>query len=108
MVDDADDEKEIEPEIVDEHEFASQTAQSFTKRRRKSSENMAIITEQIVSVKSWCAAFCEVMNVIDVCNDAKKHFFVKTADECVDEEKTYEHPQSNNKMQSMLNTTLLR
>lgn len=43
------------------------------RKRRASSEDMAIISEEIITFKSWCTAFWEVMNVMDVCNDAKQN-----------------------------------
>eukprot|EP01084_Bolivina_argentea_P316423 548480_1 len=66
-----------EPEISmsgEEFNFDISKPNVLNKRRRRSSENLAIITEEIITCRSWCNAFMEVINVIDVCNDAKKNF----------------------------------
>ena len=73
---------ENEPEIEEEFSFRYNSStkneileQNIPNRpRRKSSENLAIISEEIITFKSWCSAFWEVINVMDVCNDAKKKF----------------------------------
>ena len=83
-----------------------------TKRRRDS------ITEQVVSLTSWCSAFCEVMNVMDVCNDAKRNFVVTKVDESgkLSRQNSYECDENGTETQSeqcdgngknMLNATLL-
>eukprot|EP00486_Rosalina_sp_Unknown_P014950 CAMPEP_0201595358 /NCGR_PEP_ID=MMETSP0190_2-20130828/192381_1 /ASSEMBLY_ACC=CAM_ASM_000263 /TAXON_ID=37353 /ORGANISM="Rosalina sp." /LENGTH=302 /DNA_ID=CAMNT_0048055303 /DNA_START=469 /DNA_END=1377 /DNA_ORIENTATION=- len=74
-----------EPEIEEEFSFGYNSNNLSTKnevleqnkpkrKRRKSSENLAIISEEIITFKSWCSAFLEVINVFDVCNDVKDNF----------------------------------
>ena len=91
---------EQKPETVAEQPFA-------TKCRRSS------VTEQIVNVRSWCSAFCAVLNVMDVCDDAKRNFVVKKSEE-MSRQNSYEcdeeHNENCKKQQchkNMLNATLL-
>eukprot|EP01083_Nonionella_stella_P201577 737336_1 len=38
------------------------------------------VPEEMVSIKSWCCAFWDVINFVDVCNDAKANFVEPSVD----------------------------
>merc|ERR1712130_785452 len=121
--------EQMEPDILEEFGFVDGGFMNNTDiampkpRRMKSSENMAIISKEMVTIKSWCSAFGEVLNVMDVCYDAKKNFVSATPSEFrmdsgrITPQKSYEYDQEEtdldcnvirkNKSKHMLNAELL-